>query len=276
MKFSFGVWLFLTGSIVVLGCAATPGRRCNDNFNSTLWVRTAAEYKAGSIQTYNTALRTIDTAIADRSWTAVPEQAGECASLPVAVVMDVDETVLDTAAYEAGLVLDGAAFDPASWDRWIALKRASAVPGAVGFINALQGLNVTVIYITNRACRPRPGDPAACPQEQDTIDNLARVGIRGVSPANMMLKDEQPGWSSEKRSRRAAVAEKYRVVMLFGDDLGDFLPGVKQDITPARRDARVRAHAGHWDRKWFILSNPIYGSWLRVLANPKAQYLQGE
>ena len=211
----------------------------------------------------------------ERAWTAALEQTGDFAALPLAVIMDIDETVLDNARYQAQLVIDQTDFNPNTWDHWISLKAAAAIPGAVDFIKALNERDVEVFYITNRECRPRKGNSSACPQEQDTIDNLAKVGIAGVAPDNIMLKNEQRHWPSEKRRRREAVAARFRILMLFGDDLGDFLPDVKKDITPRQRKVLVRRYAGHWGRKWYILSNPAYGSWLRVLVAPKAQYLKG-
>lgn len=62
--------------------------------------------------------------------------------------------------------------------------------------------------------------------------------------------------------------------MLFGDDLGDFLPGVKNNITPQERDRLVREHKNNWGRMWFMLSNPTYGSWLNVLGDPKSRYIR--
>jgi len=85
---------------------------------------------------------------------------------------------------------------------------------------------------------------------------------------------EQDGWTSEKKSRREYIAERYRIVMLFGDDLGDFLPGVKNNITPQERDRLVREHKNNWGRMWFMLSNPTYGSWLNVLGDPKSRYIR--
>jgi acid phosphatase len=88
-----------------------------------------------------------------------------------------------------------------------------------------------------------------------------------------MLKGEQEGWTSEKKSRREEVAKKYRIVMLFGDDLGDFLADVKTNITPQDRDRLVSENKVNWGRKWFMLPNPTYGSWLDILKEPKSQYI---
>jgi acid phosphatase len=53
--------------------------------------------------------------------------------------------------------------------------------------------------------------------------------------------------------------------MLFGDDLNDFAfaNGKSRD----ERDAIVAAHANDWGRKWFILPNPVYGSWERAASS---------
>lgn len=266
------VTIVFTSILALLsGCAAQQ----NNLLYSTLWVQSAAEYKANCLQTYNMAAQNIDSAIHDKSWTAAVEQRGNLSSLPPAVVMDIDETVLDNSPYQAQLIIDGTGFDPRTWDEWIALKRAPAVPGAVSFINYLKGKNVAVFFITNRECAPRAGNDCPCPQEQEVIDNLAEVGIDGVKPEHVLMQNEQPGWGSEKKSRRETIAAGYRVLMLVGDDLGDFLPDVKKNITPLQRDALVRQYESCWGRTWYMLSNPTYGSWLRVLQDPKSDHLVG-
>ena len=265
---------FFSIAILATGCA---GSRPNGNptLNSTLWLQTASEYKANTIQTYTSATHNLHKAITDRSWTAALEQGTNASSLPPAIILDVDETVLDNSQYQAQLLIDGAVFDPESWDRWIAMKSAPAMPGAVDFINGASAMGVAVVYITNRECKPRSEAGLACPQETDTIENLHRIGIKEVKPENILLKSEKPGWSSEKKSRREEVASRYRILMLFGDDLGDFLPDVKKNITPMQRDRLVDEYRDHWGVKWFVFSNPVYGSWMRVLKDPKSSYLKG-
>lgn len=259
-------------SLVVLclsGCASTK----NNNFNSTLWMQTSSEYKANSFQSYNIALANIELALADSSWSAAIEQKNNYSLLPPAVVMDIDETVLDNSKYQAKLVLKGGQYDDVTWDAWVGLRSATDVPGAVDFINEMRDRNVEVIFITNRECKKREENTSLCPQEIDTIDNLERVGISEVKPNNILLKNEVSGWASEKKNRRIFVAEKYRILMLFGDDLGDFLPDVKNNITPSERDLMVNQHRSKWGVKWYVLSNPTYGSWLRVLSEPRLQHL---
>ncbi|MBV5328355.1 MAG: acid phosphatase [Chlorobium sp.] len=255
--------------LLLSGCASTA----NNNFNSLLWMQSSAEYKAGAIQTYSSALRQIDIALGDRKWTAAPEQIGDCSSLPPAIVMDIDETVLDNSRYMGKIVLEGGAWSSVTWAEWVALKDATAVPGAVEFINAMKDKNVRVVFISNRECSKRDNPGSGCSQEAATIENLAKVGVADVLPENMLLMGEADGWTSEKKSRREYVSKKYRIVMLFGDDLGDFLADVKSSITPQERDRLVEENKNNWGRKWFVLPNPTYGSWLNILRDPKSQYI---
>lgn len=252
------------------GCASTA----NNNFNSLLWMQSSAEYKANTTQAYNTALRNLDAALRDRRWTAAKEQTGAFSSLPPAVVMDIDETVLDNSRYMGKMVLEGGEWSQATWDEWLALKEATAIPGAVEFINAMKDKQVTVIFISNRECRKGGKPGSGCSQEADTIENLAKVGVFGVLPENVLLMGERDGWTSEKKSRREEISKQYRIVMLFGDDFGDFLADVKSNITPEERDRLVGENKNNWGRKWFMLPNPTYGSWLNVLGDPKSRYIR--
>ncbi len=260
-------------------CAIAPQQTAkpitHNNLNSVLWLQTAAEAQANALQTYHAAMLSIDQAIKDPSWSAVPEQGASAASLPPAIILDVDETVLNNTQYQAQRVIEGNQFTLDSWDQWMAMQTAPAMPGAVMLLNSMVAKGVTVFYITNRACRPSNTSAAPCPQKQDTLENLKKVGIKQVTAENLMLKLEKPEWTSEKQSRRDVIAKHYRVIMLFGDDLGDFLPGVKH-ITSQQRAALVNQYQSNWGIKWFALANPTYGSWLRVLDNPDlSQYLQG-
>ncbi|ASQ90456.1 acid phosphatase [Prosthecochloris sp. GSB1] len=265
--------LFCAGALQLLsvGCVSTAG----SNFYSLLWMQSSAEYRANATLVYRAAMEHMDAALLDSSWTAAKEQDGDCSKLPPAVIMDIDETVLDNSRYMGKVVLENGRWSPDTWNEWVSLKEATAVPGAVAFIEAMKKKNVAVIFISNRECGRREGSESGCAQEADTIENLAKIGVSGVRPENVLLKGEREDWTSEKTSRREAVAKNYRIVMLFGDDLGDFLPDVKKNITPQERDRLVSENSGHWGRKWFVLPNPTYGSWLDILHDPKSQYIRG-
>lgn len=257
--------------IFFTGCTTTQS-----NLNSTLWIQTSSEYKAHAIETYNSAKKSLQQALKDKKWTATLEQQNKSyASLPPAIIVDIDETVLDNSPYAAQLLKDGTSYTYRTWDEWVMLKSAKSVPGSVDFINHAKNLGIEIIYITNRNCQPRPNDNAICPQKRDTIANLLQIGIKDIQETNVLLQDEKPEWTSEKKSRREAIALKYRILMLFGNDLGDFLPYVRTHITPEKRDALVQTYATYWGEKWFMLSAPTYGSWMDILKDPKSNYLKG-
>ena len=258
--------------LLLAGCAATT----TPNTNSVLWVRTSAEYPACTHQAYNAARQSIERALSDTQWTAALEQSSNFSDLPPAVIFDIDETVLDSSAYQAGLVADHTAFQQKTWDQWLATQSAAPVAGAVDFIRFLQSRGVAVIFITNRECVPRPEDLSSCPQKIDTLENLNALGITGIDENHVLLKNAFPDWGTEKANRRAFAADKYRILMLFGDDLGDFIPDVKKNITPEKRKELALQFNENWGTRWFMLPNPMYGSWQRVLQTPGAGYLKGK
>jgi acid phosphatase len=241
---------------------------------ATLWVRNSSEFRAASETVYRAARDALAAGLADSAWTAEPAQEGELSGLPPAVVMDIDETVLDNSEPQAEMLLKGTCFDefPRAWDDWVARRSAPAVPGAAGFIRAARSMKdpagrpVRVFFITNRECSPRAGGKAPCPQQDDTIANLEALGLGTATLADdLMFKGERPDWESEKLARRRAVASGHRIVLNVGDDLADFLPGVRR-ATVAERDSARCAHADYWGRRWFLVPNPMYGSWLVALA----------
>ncbi len=240
---------------------------------ATLWVRHSAEFRAASEIVYRSAGAALARGLLDPAWTAEPAQVGDLSSLPPAVVMDIDDTVLDNSEPQARMLLQGTCPGEfaALWDAWIAERAAPAVPGAAEFVRAArrmkdpQGRPVRVFFITNRECRPRAGDAAACPQQADTLANLRALGLDAPTLADdLMLKGERQDWPSEKLPRRLVVATGYRIVLNIGDDFGDFLPDVRRQDAAARERARC-AHRDRWGEQWFVVPNPMYGSWQAAL-----------
>lgn len=236
---------------------ASPPIRTNENLHSTLWTQTSVEYRASTLQAYRLAMLMLDRALADSSWTAALEQeaSGSYASLPPAVVLDVDETVLDNSAYQARLVLEDAAYASDSWNAWVQEARAVPVPGAVAFTRYAHDKGVTVIYLTNRR-----GDT-----EEATRRNLAAYGFPIATSDDVVLtRGERPEWAEgEKAPRRRAVAEKYRILLLVGDNLGDFMPDAERSVE--ERDEATAPYDAYWGTRWIMLPNPQYGSWESAL-----------
>ena len=229
----------------------------NANLNAVLWVQSAAEYDAAALSAYHAAAARLDAALADTSWDALApgERANPAAldTLPPAVILDVDETVLDNSPYQARLVRDGGTYDEASWAAWVEERNARPVPGVLDFARAAAARGVTLVYLSNRAEH----------LQDATLDNLRAVGMPVADESVFLglgtLVDgcEQAG--SEKDCRRQLAGRKYRVLMQFGDQLGDFV--AVEANTPAARQALVDRHAGWFGDRWWMLPNPTYGGW---------------
>jgi len=236
----------------LLACQAPP--RTNENLNAVLWTQTSVEFRASAHQAYTAARHALGEALADATWSASLEQqqAGGYEGLPPAVVLDVDETVLDNSPYQAALVRDDAAFTPESWNAWVDQARARPVPGALEFTRQAAEQGVAVVYVTNREHS----------LEAATRRNLQTEGFPLAQEAQydaLLMKNEQDDWGSDKGSRRRVVAERFRILLLLGDNLGDFLSDVRGTLQ--ERDQRAGPHAAYWGSRWIVLPNPQYGSW---------------
>lgn len=242
-----------TPSVSAEAPPATPddSREVPSVLDAVLWMQTSAEYVGLARQTWALALDQLRRNLADTSYSAVVEQRPGAGSLPAAVIVDVDETVLDNSPYAARLIEDGEEFSEATWGAWVNEARARPVPGALEFVRAAVEMGVTVFYVTNRNAE----------LEEGTARNLAAQGFPASAATDLyLLKDERPEWGSDKTTRRAFVARDYRVVLVAGDDLNDFVSGARGAGVAERFDL-ARRYGERWGRGWFVLPNPTYGSW---------------
>ncbi|MCC4601619.1 5'-nucleotidase, lipoprotein e(P4) family [Xanthomonas melonis] len=233
--------------------AAAPAG--DDNLNAVLWMQRSQEYRAVAEQTYRAAAATLDGALKQANWDAlVPEERGNAATgLKPAVVLDVDETVLDNSPYQARLLRDGKEYDERSWDQWVAEKKARPIPGVVDFAKAATARGVTLIYISNRAVHLKDA----------TLANLRSAGLPVADDSVFLgLGTVVPGCEqhgSEKNCRRQLAGQKYRVLMQFGDQLGDFVQVSAN--TGQARDALLQQYHDWFGERWWMLPNPSYGGW---------------
>ena len=242
-------------------CLVLASVRAEDNtaleqLNATLWMQNAPEYRAGTEQVYRLATDRIANPVRGSAALEQAEVADDVLSrLPTAVVLDLDETVLDNSVFQARLIQKRAIYTPKAWGEWVMEARASAVPGAREFIAAARKLGHTVFYVSNRDCNtPAATATDACPAKTATMRNLVALGIDPVAdPQRMLLRGEKPEWA-HKSARRAHIAANYRIVAMIGDDIGDFVDARKFRGDDERLDWRFGVN-------WFVLPNPIYGSW---------------
>ncbi|GAB3779664.1 5'-nucleotidase, lipoprotein e(P4) family [Dyella agri] len=262
--------LALAASALLAGCAATPSRpaaapmaaaAADDNLNAVAWTQTAIEHDLIYLQTYREAQSHLLAALRDPQWDALSKEdrAAPVTGLPPAVVLDIDETVLDNSPYQARLVKSGGQYDEASWAAWCKEERARAMPGALAFTQFAAAHGVAVIYLSNRATD----------LDTATLANLRKLGFPVAGPAAFLgLGTVLPGCEqigTEKGCRRQLVSQKYRVLMQFGDQLGDFVDVVAN--TEAGRKQAIDGYMGWIGTRWFVLPNPTYGSWEPALFN---------
>lgn len=272
MARTFYFFLQLAACVFLLLACTTTGHQSSldDSTHDTTnpgitWVRTSAEYDAISLSVYRTAQDALVEKIANNSWSALPYQT-HAEDLPVAIILDVDETVVNNVEFQRSFIPP---FSDDKLDAWNRANRAVPVSGVVEFAKRARQLGVTLFFLTNRPCIALGDDP--CPQKTTTVQDINEAGI-AVSPEYVMLSAERPAWGKEKKVRRDHVAENYRVIMLMGDDLGDFIPCTRKNpvhpctegATIASREAATLKHQDYWGNGWYMLPNPMHGSWASV------------
>ena len=220
MKFCLAV--FLLGSIGILfsnDYSSLP--------NDIRWVRQSGEYKELCMQVYR------------QAWYQVNRQAGS-GSTKLAVVVDLDETVLDNSLYQVGRWGKGLGFTQESWSEWVNQKEAGLVPGAKVFLEKTRNLGVTVIFMSNRMHH----------NLKPTIENLKELKIWQKEDLFLLREDKQ----DTKDIRRKEVLEgtgrmkkvgPLKVLAYLGDQVGDF-PNKSGEVFGVSQ---------------FLLPNPTYGKW---------------
>ena len=221
----------------------TPAADLDYQTAAVLYMQKSAEYRALTYQAFNIARLRLDEDFEKKNLKKLPKAERK---RPRAIIVDIDETVLDNSPSQARAIKTGRAFNQEDWYGWGEMRKAKAIPGAVDFLNYAVSKGVKVFYISNR-------DEV---QKAATIDNLIKAGFRDVSSENLMLRITE----SSKDARRAAVAANYRTVMLMGDNLDDF-SSVFERKAIADRFAATNTAREEWGRKFIVLPNAMYGTW---------------
>jgi acid phosphatase len=247
------------GSALALGLAQPTAPTTYENLDAVLWMQTAVEYKASAVQTYRLAQAALLQGLRDPHWTAAIEQTGDFGNLPPAVILDLDETVIENSAFQARMITSPDGYSVAAWNKWMEEESATLVPGAIDFLQFAHANGVTPIYITNRTCDTSKAD-------DPTVQVLRKLRVPlDSAPERIFCNPDSK--SSDKTARRAMVAAKFRILLLFGDQLGDFV-GIPADAANLEgREKLYEAYQGLFGERWFQLPNPMYGSWEGVVGN---------
>lgn len=207
---------------------------------STLWVQNAAEFRALSYQAFNSARLYLDRALLTKRNRKRP-----------AIVLDIDETVLDNSPYQAMNILKNRTFDRKYWDEWIKLAQAKAIPGAIDFLNYSHKKGVEVIYVSNRKIKGLDA----------TYKNLLNLGFP-VKRQNIFLRTT----TSNKEERRQNILKNYDILILAGDSLADFSEVFHSKGTNDR-NILVDKMRDDFGKKFIVLPNPMYGDWEGAMYN---------
>ena len=199
---------------------------------ATLYNYYAAEYQALCYQAYNVAKERVA-----RLRKEFPKKKN------MAVVVDIDETILNNSPYQA-LTIEKNSHFPRCWDTWCQLAVAKSIPGAVSFLKYADSLGFQVFYVTNRSLKLKTA----------TMKNLRKDGFPQVTDNHIYMRTT----TSNKEPRRQAISKKYDIVLLAGDNLGDlYEASAKYPL----RNQRVAALHNLFGKKYIVLPNPMYGTW---------------
>jgi acid phosphatase len=241
----------LAALIALAGCQQRPV--ANDQLDAVLWTQTSIEHELIYRQVFASATRQLDAALADPAWDALPQPPRNLTGLPPAVIVDIDETLLDNVPLNARDIRNDQIYSYDRWNLWVEQARAQDLPGAVAFLQAATQRGVQVYYLTNREHS----------QVAATVKNLRLRGFP-VNDAQQVLAAATPTGHCEKEGygkncRRQWVASHARVLMLVGDSFGDFVQADSNSLAAQRQAAAP--YLAWLGQRWFLLPNPTYGKW---------------
>ena len=215
--------------------------RENNLAMATLYTYYSEEYRALCQQAFSLAAMRIDQIALNRLQTN-----------NLAVVVDIDETVLDNSPYEALLIAADTLY-PYCWNNWCNLAKARAVPGALEFLKHADVKGFQVFYLSNR----KDSDV-----KEGTMDNLKKLGFPQVSHEHILLREPEsdinpdPGNKEARREKIRAMG--YEIVLLAGDNLGDFYVDTKD---PVERGQMMENSRYKFGKDYIVLPNAMYGNW---------------
>lgn len=210
----------------------------NNLLLATFYNNFAAEYDALAYQAYNIASERLN-----KIRKLNPDKDN------LAVVVDIDETVLNNSPFEAELILSNQNYNYDLWLNWVNKASATAIPGALEFLKFADSLHFNIFYVSNRKKNT---------EQEVTIKNLRKLGFPQLEENHFLLKENE----SSKESRRKLISENYIIVLLAGDNLKDFYEDSADYET---RDSLMLKNRSLFGKKFIVLPNAMYGAWLKSL-----------
>lgn len=211
--------LHLVVSLCMLaGCAAPPPPAMQE------WRDTDGKHEALRKQTryvaYSTKWRASTEAVYHKATDYIEKGVAANPTMPWAIVMDLDQTVMNNIGYHIEADKRGADYSMETWRAWVEAREATLVPGAYAFIAKANALGGKVVFVTNRRDY----------EVQATEDNLTKLGlIKGMDYVAILPREWSKGDEGDKQARFASVPKvladlgypNRNVVAHFGDVEGD-------------------------------------------------------
>lgn len=223
--------------MALLSCNQIKKERNNDyKLQAQVWTQNSAEYRALCYQAFNAAKMNLDAIFFfEKKY-----------DKPLAIIADVDETVLNNSPYDGKLILNNTTYNRESWVEWGNLEIAEAIPGSLEFFKYAAEKGVEIFYISNRYSE----------QLESTVNNLKKLGFPDAKKSNVLLRNE----SRSKSERRKSVFNNYEVIMLLGDNLSDFNDEFEEKLS-IERTKYTDDLSTEFGTKLIVLPNPNYGDW---------------
>ena len=238
--------MVVTTALAISACTSKPVHHAETQLQQQAvmginWMQESGEFQALAYQAFNSAKVAFD-------------QAKVAKGKKKAVVVDLDETMVDNSAYAGWQVKNNQPFGSESWTRWVNARQTPAIPGAVEFNNYVNSHKGTVFYVSNRK------DDV---EKAATIDDMKKEGFTGVSEQTLYLKKDK----SAKAARFAEIEKQgYEIVLYAGDNLDDFGDTVYGKSNNERRSF-VQQNQAKFGKTFIVLPNANYGGWEGGLAD---------
>lgn len=220
----------------MIGCATkAPQRMVDQNTQSVIWMQNAGEYQALCYQAFNVAKQSVD-------------RAKETETSKWAVVVDLDETMLDNSPYAAWQLLHGQPYEPATWDAWCRGESTPAMPGSLDFARYVIEQGGALFYVSNRS------DATF----EATRSNLIELGFPQVNDQRLLLKTD----TSNKQPRFQIISDSgYNIVLMLGDNLNDFPELETHHKENSERNSGLADRQADFGHRFIVFPNPSYGDW---------------
>jgi len=222
--------------------------RCSENLGqAVIWYQRSPEMYASYIQGYNIAKRSLENNLAHKKYKQKKN----------AVVLDLDETVLDNSPYEAWLYDNNKIFESATWNNWVQDEDAELVPGVADFLRYANTSGCEIFYVSNRNKHT---------QTEATLNNLRKFDLPCSDTFHLLLKDTTITGDSGKERRRRLIEDEYNfeILLLCGDQVADYDKAFDavRGLSESQVKDSLNKYSDFFGSRFVIMPNPMYSDWL--------------